>query len=245
MLIRVAVLMGPILLSAVILLLYNLIIPGKRGKLGTERTHFYDNMDVEKLRKFMKTRLLSEDFRMKKGDDPYVLEASRQKPRPAKSQMDPYPFHKLPLEVRVEFLPHSDGCQARMMVKSRTYIYRDTGEVNYMEAFLDYLMGKKVFRDVKPDVNEFTRSAAIGACFSLVIPWAIVAMDASDKMTRTIIEGNSILAVTEIVLAIWGMIQIGMKPTRTYGYLWGVAAIFIGFGGLLSTVAAFVAQSGN
>jgi hypothetical protein len=243
-LLRFAVFMGPLVLSWGVQAGISLLLPGKRGKLSTERTHYYEDLELETLKKYMRQRLLAENFKMEKETDPYVIEAKRQGPRIDKSVMDAYPYPKLQMKVRVEFLPHSHGTQARMIVTSMTYILRDTGESQYLEAFLDFLMGKKAFKEVKPDLNENTLSSIYIALMTLFVPWILFSLDIKDEHYVSIAGITAVPILTSVVQAVHGIIQIGMKPTRTRGY--HLAAIGIGLAALsgLSLAAAIILRLG-
>lgn len=130
-------------------LLIDRATPGRKGRLRTERDHFFPEFKAKDVRSEMEKRLVAENFELQQSADPSTLSASRKR-RPKDSVMQEYPFAGLKLQIDVQFVSREDGCIAKMAVSTPSHITRDTGESDYLEAVLDYLMLRQDFHPTPP-----------------------------------------------------------------------------------------------
>lgn len=230
---------GAIIAAPFVVMAIQIVRPGgKRGKLSSERTHFYEGIDPARLRALVLGRLQAENFRVL-AEDPAALLMERRAQRPAKSQLDAYPYQRLPLSFRAEFQAHPQGTKATFRVQSLAYIYRDTGESEYFEAFLDYAMGKPTFRTVPPDLTPHVQQAPVTGMFGVLMPWIGWLPVYSDSAARQACFWGVVLGLTAIGTALWGMFLIGTQPTRFRGHWLGAVGIVSGVLAIASAVASF------
>lgn len=229
---------GPLAMSIFLVFGILYMLPGKKGKVAIERIKFYQGLDVGELRKLIRNRLKADNFKFEEAqDDPMEFSARRLTHRPPQSPMSVYPFPKLKLEIQVELLPHQNGAQARFQIRNLDSLANDSGEVEYMEAMLDFLSGEEAPRHVQPSLHSLLLSAPLLGIQAMIYPWIAVIIDVGGHFDD-FISGSFLTAAAGVSLAIYGMIEIAVHPTWYRGYLIGAAAILLGLLGASS--AAFV-----
>lgn len=236
-----AIFMTTMISSPFLVMAIHVVRPGgKRGKLGAQRAHLYEGIDPAKLKGLIQGRLEADRFRILPSQNAGVLEAERRAQRPPKSMMDAYPYPRLPLKIRVDLTPRPEGTMASFSVHSLSYIYRESGELEYMEAFLDFLMGKQVLRSIPPDLVMNVQTGPVTAGLGVIVPWLIFLPLLDKAVAEQMPIVGALLGISGSITAIIGMVQISMNPTRYRGLWLGGVAIVLGLVAIGSGILAYV-----
>lgn len=208
--------LGPSIAGLLLHLAVDLVLPGKKGKLRAERQHFYEGYTLQQVVPHMEQRLRADNFKIIPTGDAQLLRAERSEKRPNTSVMSAYPFEKTKLKVEVRFQPHPVGVGALLCVSINDYITRDTGETEYLEAFLDFLALKPDIRAVKPALNIKAHLAMMDAIVALPLP-VFFLFSLSTEIANALLFGLVIASLTAIILAVWGMVEIMAAPQKHHG----------------------------
>lgn len=231
--------------SPFIVAIFHALRPGaRRGRLVAERAHIYEGIDPARLRALIHARLESDRFQLPQGPDPLVLEARREAQRPAGSMMIAYPYPNLQLAVRVQFVPRAEGTEARFRVQSLSYAFRDTGEGEYLEAFLDFVMGKQVIRPVAPDIPGNIQTAPVMTAVALLMPWFAFLPSMDRNAVKDLLFWTIALGLGGMVMGAIGMVQIALSPTRYRGYWVGGIGFALGFLAIAAAVVVGIIRIG-
>ncbi|MBN1900544.1 hypothetical protein JW926_04375 [Candidatus Sumerlaeota bacterium] len=127
------------LLSMAIEILVGLVLPGKKGYLKIVKQGVAQGSSEEKERRKFADRLHRLGFRIAKNENNRI-EAKR--PRSSKLTQYPNacPYSFLPLNTDIRFEEVKSDVFINLSLKMNTFVYRDTGESEYLNAFSDYIL---------------------------------------------------------------------------------------------------------
>lgn len=219
-------------------LLVDHFTPGRKGKLRTERDHFFANFSAQQVGQEMGKRLAAEGFEVQPSES-NVLKAIRRKKRPKDSMMREYPFDKLKVYVEVNFTEREDGVIARMAAGTMDTITRDTGEGIYLEALLDLVMLRNDLTEIGAVPNLYTHLAMYESILLPFLPvlFFIPGMDA--EHSQPYLVGLVISCLATIGMGAWGLIQISVSQGKYEGNKPGLIALGLSILGMGIALAVF------
>lgn len=206
-------------------LMVDYVTPGRKGKLRTERDHFFEGRTVQEIRAEMIRRLEAERFKMVDSGVPNKIVGTRRAERPKDSVMKGYAFKKLKLDAEVEFHEREGGVLAKMAIATPETITRDTGEGEYFEVMLDYLNMSRSLRPMSPVPNIFATLAMYASIVLAVLPIMFLIGGMPAEHAKEFLIGLGITSAAEISLAIAGIFQISTGKGIYTGYKQAIIAI--------------------
>ncbi len=210
---------GAMVGGIVMLLLVYRIKPARRGKIRTERDHFFEGRKAEEIKAEMVRRLEEEKFTILQTTDADLIKAQRKKPRPKNSVMKNYPFHKLKLDVEVRLNRREDGVVAKMSVGVLDSLIADSGEGEYLEVMLDYLMIAQSLRPMAPVVNmSSTLMPMFCSIMLLFFPVMLLLPSIKGKEEAGFfLNGLAFAAIVFVIWSLWGIIQVAASGGKYKG----------------------------
>lgn len=143
--------LGPPFLLAFALFL----LPGRKGRLRTERIVSHENMSLEEARALYLARLQHEQFSIAPGGDAGAVCAVRR----TGILLDTHAHSDKPVRVELHFTPVPGGVQIKAVATIGDFIFYDSGEGRLIDLTLDRLLSADLEREPPPLVPNYSFTA--------------------------------------------------------------------------------------
>ncbi|MGH7176418.1 MAG: hypothetical protein ACREJC_03470 [Tepidisphaeraceae bacterium] len=228
---------SPILITLVLLL-----VPGRKGKMRTERHVRHDDCSPEQVWAIYADRLTRDGFDIEGADEPARVRASLRR-WPA---TDPEPPSNLAVIVEMEFARTEVGVSVQIAAWLRSPVFFDSGEGRFLETVLERLMSDDANRNSAPLAPTLCFMALCSLTVALVSITAMAILLLSSSATTdtisAVLAGTGLACVASIFLGREAMKQIGCRPTELLGRGIVLATYLLG---AVGAALAFYALSGR
>jgi hypothetical protein len=204
------------LITPFLIALVLLLVPGRKGKLRTEREVAHKEFSADQAKFLYEARLLYDGFTIADGTGPLRLSAHKRNA----ARTETHTHTDKAMTVEIDFISDSRGVRVQIAAWMNDFIFYDSGEGRLIDLTLERILGADLDRDPPPIVP--TRS--FGAISSLVS--ALLAIAAMVILTSTghtnvwvaaVVTGSALACVASMFLAHAAMKEIRRRPDELSG----------------------------
>jgi hypothetical protein len=224
--------------SPCLLALLMFLVPGRKGKMRTERDVAHDGLSVEQARSLYAARLAYDGFAVEESFDPAFLRAVRSGAPSGQS----HAHADKGMTVEMRFTPMGGGVRVQVAAWVKDFVFYDTGEGRMVDLTLDRLLHAELTRDAVPVVPTPSYSALSSVVVALlgitIIALAMFATRSRDVRTASIVAGAALACGGSLLVALEAARQIRARPAEVSGSQFLVAAAVLGVLGMLAGALA-------
>jgi hypothetical protein len=223
---------APILIS-----IFFLLLPGRKGRMRTERNFAHDGMSVEQAKTLYAARLQHEGFTIQDAPELTQLNALRKR----KPITETHTHSDKTVAVEMRFTPDDRGVRGQVAAWLKDFVFYDTGEGRYVDLILDRLLKSDLDQEPEPVVPTHS-SVAISTLGMAVLGIAVILymwfkVSSTTINTAAIFAGAVLSCLATLLMARESIKQIRARPLELTGMGTVIAAIILAAAGLVGGAA--------
>jgi hypothetical protein len=228
--------------SPFVLALLLFLVPGRKGKMRTEREFAHDDLPVEQAKPLYAARLAYDGFTIDNGPDPLFLRATRAG-APA-GQALTHADKGMIIEMR--FLPVGSGVRVHLAAWVTDFVFYDTGESRHIDLTLDRLVKAELERDAVPLVPNRSFLAMSGLTTALLgiatVAFVMFRTTSTEMHMASIVAGGALACLGSLFVAREALAKIRAKPGELRGHVILLATAVLGTLGIIAGAVALYAR---
>jgi hypothetical protein len=244
----------PVLITAVITIVFFiftpfiiqiitlLILPGRKGRMRTERGVYFSDITVEQARAIFKGRLRRERFRIDPNPIPNYLYATRHKPSPVPYAFLIRSFSNIPLKAEITFKPDAGGVSVSLTLWYKNIVLGDTGEDLYIRALLRRILEEDLDEEPPPRIlriSDHIKTATITSALLCIAPFLMFHFFFNKYRALGLTIGLIFYSIVNITVVNLGFREIKKKPEEIKGKELGHIAIFLSIIGAILAIGFY------
>jgi hypothetical protein len=220
--------------SPFVLAMLFFLVPGRKGKMRTERRVAHDALAPEQARSLYAARLAYDGFAIDPATAPAVLRATRA----GAASGETHTHADKPMVVEMRFDPAGGGVRVHLVAWLKDFVFYDTGESRLLDLTLDRILNAELAREAPPLVPNYSfmamsclTSAAIG-----VATIGVVVFQTKSAHIRLagLVAGAALACVGSLFLARETLAQIRRRPDELKGVGILIATAVVGTAGIVA-----------